>query len=225
MASARRPSCRRYLRTVLTKVEIYGPHEAADSDFTNVPGHVANPENPAVFDGPVAHAKEHGHELVMASDPDCDRLGVAAPKTKNLAVRGEPLPVIRSARCSVSTSSRRARNSARSRRSLRCENIVTTELVRKIATSYNVRTEGDLQVGFKYIAETMDRVGPDKFVFAAKNRTVTWSGSTHATKTRPSRRCSWPNMRRCSSLRVKRYSTRLSRSIGSMGITSRSSCH
>ncbi len=33
---------------------------------------------------------------------------------------------------------------------------------------YQVRTEGDLQVGFKYIAETMDRVGPDKFVFGCE---------------------------------------------------------
>ncbi|MGC4003162.1 MAG: hypothetical protein QM811_08520 [Pirellulales bacterium] len=46
--------------------------------------------------------------------------------------------------------------------------LVTTELVRKIADSYGVRTEGNLQVGFKYIGQTMDAVGPDKFVFGCE---------------------------------------------------------
>lgn len=34
--------------------------------------------------------------------------------------------------------------------------------------SYGVRTCGNLQVGYKYIAETMDAEGPDKFVFGAE---------------------------------------------------------
>ncbi len=32
------------------EVETFGPHAAPDGDFPNVPNHVANPENPAVFD-------------------------------------------------------------------------------------------------------------------------------------------------------------------------------
>ena len=31
-------------------VEVFGPHAQPDGDFPNVPGHVANPENPHVFD-------------------------------------------------------------------------------------------------------------------------------------------------------------------------------
>src|SRR3954447_6018986 len=31
-------------------VELFGPHSKPDGDFPNVPGHVANPENPQVFD-------------------------------------------------------------------------------------------------------------------------------------------------------------------------------
>ncbi|MBL9125435.1 MAG: phospho-sugar mutase, partial [Planctomycetaceae bacterium] len=60
-------------------VELYGPNAAPDGDFPNVPGHVANPENPPVFDGPIAHAQKTGAELVLATDPDADRLGAAAP--------------------------------------------------------------------------------------------------------------------------------------------------
>ena len=46
--------------------------------------------------------------------------------------------------------------------------LVTTEMLRRIADSYGVRTCGNLQVGYKYIAETMDAQGPDKFVFGAE---------------------------------------------------------
>jgi phosphoglucomutase/phosphomannomutase len=46
--------------------------------------------------------------------------------------------------------------------------LVTTEMIRRIAQSYGVRTEGDLQVGFKYIGGTMDQQGPEKFVFGAE---------------------------------------------------------
>ena len=67
-------------------VEIFGPHAAPDGDFPNVPKHVANPENPAVFDAMIERAKQTGAELILATDPDCDRLGcagaeVARPRT------------------------------------------------------------------------------------------------------------------------------------------------
>jgi hypothetical protein len=60
-------------------VELFGPHAEPNGDFPNVPGHVSNPENPAVFDAMIARAKETGAELILATDPDADRLGVAAP--------------------------------------------------------------------------------------------------------------------------------------------------
>ncbi|MFM8951725.1 MAG: hypothetical protein ACKOOF_01495 [Planctomycetaceae bacterium] len=62
-------------------VRLYAPHAQPDGDFPNVPGHVANPENPAVLTGAIEEAQARGDDLVLASDPDCDRLGAAAPLT------------------------------------------------------------------------------------------------------------------------------------------------
>ena len=62
-------------------VEIFGPHAAPDGDFPNVPNHVANPENPAVFDVMIEYAKQSGAELILATDPDCDRLGCAVRRS------------------------------------------------------------------------------------------------------------------------------------------------
>ena len=63
------------------RVELFAPQAEPDGDFPNVPGHVSNPENPAVFDALIARAKETGADLVLATDPDCDRIGLAAPLT------------------------------------------------------------------------------------------------------------------------------------------------
>ena len=62
-------------------VEVFGPHAAPDADFPNVPSHVANPENAAVFDAIIDRGKQIGADLILATDPDCDRLGCAAPLT------------------------------------------------------------------------------------------------------------------------------------------------
>ncbi len=62
-------------------VELFGPHAEPNGDFPNVPGHVSNPENPAVFDTIIERAKQIGADLILATDPDCDRVGCAAPVT------------------------------------------------------------------------------------------------------------------------------------------------
>jgi phosphoglucomutase/phosphomannomutase len=46
--------------------------------------------------------------------------------------------------------------------------LVTTEMGRRIADSYNVTTYGNLHVGFKWIAGLIDEVGPEKFVFGTE---------------------------------------------------------
>ncbi len=62
-------------RDGFTNVEVYGPHSEPSGDFPNVPGHVSNPENKVVFDAPIEHAKQTGADLILATDPDCDRIG------------------------------------------------------------------------------------------------------------------------------------------------------
>ena len=52
-----------------------------DGDFANVPGHVSNPEIPKTLDLAIAEAKATGADLVLASDPDADRIGVGLPVT------------------------------------------------------------------------------------------------------------------------------------------------
>jgi phosphoglucomutase/phosphomannomutase len=150
-------------------VELYSLHAEPSGDFPNVPGHVSNPENVAVFDAIIERAKQTSADLVMATDPDCDRLGCAAPLSADRSgewgvFNGNQIAVLL---CDYVLEQRKKAGSL-SKEHYIVKTLVTTELLRRIADSYGVRTSGNLQVGYKYIAQTMDAEGPDKFVFGAE---------------------------------------------------------
>ncbi|MEX2140118.1 MAG: phospho-sugar mutase [Pirellulales bacterium] len=152
-----------------TDVEVFGPHAEPDGDFPNVPGHVANPENPAVFAAIIARAKEAKAEIVIATDPDCDRLGCAAPLSKagdsewgtftgnQIATLLTEYLLAGWKKAGLLTPDHYV-----------VKTLVTTEMIRRIAEAYNVKTFGDLQVGFKWIGMTIDDFGPQRFVLGCE---------------------------------------------------------
>ena len=149
--------------------EVYGPHEEKSGDFPNVPGHVSNPENKAVFEAPIEYAKANGFDLVLATDPDCDRLGVAAPTTLDSSAEwgtfnGNQIGAL----LADYVLGKREQAGTLSPDHYVVKTLVTTELIRSICQQYGVRCVSDLLVGFKYIAEAMDANGPDKFVFGTE---------------------------------------------------------
>jgi phosphoglucomutase/phosphomannomutase len=152
-----------------TDVELFGPHAKADGDFPNVPGHVSNPENKAVFDSIIERGKQVGADLILASDPDCDRIGLAAPRTVK---PGSPWGTMTGNQIGGLLTEYLLDRWKKSGRLTRdhyvVKTLVTTELVRRIADAYGVRTLGNLQVGFKYIGGTIDEAGPAGFVFGAE---------------------------------------------------------
>jgi phosphomannomutase len=151
------------------QVEVFGPHAEPNGDFPNVPGHVANPENPAVFDAIIARAKEIGADLVLASDPDCDRIGCAAPKTPD--PNGEWGTFTGNQIGALLAEYVLARSKAAGRLTpdhYLVKTLVTTELIRRIGAAYGVKTFGNLHVGFKWIGEEIDRRGPEKFLLGCE---------------------------------------------------------
>jgi phosphomannomutase len=150
-------------------VEVYGPHQEPNGDFPNVPGHVSNPENPAIFDEPIKHAQATSADLILVTDPDCDRIGCAAPMTLDptgpwRTFSGNEIGAI----LAEYILSKRAAAGTLTPEHYLVKTLVTTELIRRIADSYNVRCEGNLLVGFKHIAACIDRDGPDLFVYGTE---------------------------------------------------------
>jgi phosphoglucomutase/phosphomannomutase len=150
-------------------VEVFGPHAAPDPDFTNVPNHVANPERPIVFEDMIGRAIQTGADLILATDPDCDRVGCAAPKTLQ---SGAPWCTLTGNQIGALLTEylldAAKRAGTLTREHYVVKTIVTTELIRRIADAYGVQTVGDLLVGFKYIGGTIDERGPAKFVIGAE---------------------------------------------------------
>lgn len=145
-------------------VEVFAPQAMPDGDFPNVPDHVANPENPAVFDALIERAKEIGADIAIASDPDADRIGVAAPLVVGGAwktLNGNQIGVLL-----ADYLLRRRREAGRLTTSnYVVTTIVSTDMLRRLAAYHNVDVYDDLFTGFKWIGSRVDEVGPERFVF------------------------------------------------------------
>jgi phosphoglucomutase/phosphomannomutase len=150
-------------------IEIFGPHAEPDGRFPNVPGHVSNPENPEVLEMMFDRAKEIGADLALASDPDCDRLGAAAPLTTNTrgewaVLTGNQIGVLL---CDYVLEQRKKSGALLPEHSV-ITTLVTSEMLRRVADSYGVKTDWNNLVGFKWIAGRIDELGPELFLYGAE---------------------------------------------------------
>lgn len=150
-------------------IEIFAPHAEPSGDFPNVPGNIANPENPAVFDAPIESARRTGVDVILASDPDADRLGVAAPLTfaANAEWRtfnGNQIAVLLT---EYLLSRRKAAGTLSSEHYL-IKTIVTTDMLARQAEAYGIRCIGEVLTGFKWIGGVIDELGPKGFVFGCE---------------------------------------------------------
>src|SRR6185295_6001364 len=126
-------------------VELFAPQAEPNGDFPNVPGHVSNPENPDVFGSIIARAQQVGADLVLASDPDCDRIGLAAALTPHpgsawATMTGNQIGAL----LAEYLLERRQAGRRLSAEHYIVKTLVTTEMVRRVADAYGVRTYGDL---------------------------------------------------------------------------------
>lgn len=156
-------------------VAIFEPQRAPDGNFTNVPNQLPNPELPAVFGPAIEQAKKSKTALILASDPDADRLGVVVRDS-----RGEYVHLsgnrIGALLADYVCRKRKAAGTLGPQHFM-VETLVTSPLIASIARSYKIRATDNLLVGFKYIAQVMDRDGPERFVLGAEESLGYLAGS------------------------------------------------
>ncbi|WP_157153689.1 phospho-sugar mutase [Brachyspira murdochii] len=117
-----------------------------------------NPENPEALQIAVNKAKEIGAELVMGTDPDCDRMGCAL-LTKDgsyMYLTGNQIGSIMA--YYLITNKKNIKNP------YIVKTIVTTELARAIADANNVKIY-DVLTGFKWIADVIERDKEGTYLF------------------------------------------------------------
>jgi phosphomannomutase len=138
------------------------PHVVAaqgkpDPDFPTVA--FPNPEEPGALDLALADARAQGADLVLASDPDGDRLAVAVPAADGgwRQLKGDQVGALLGAFLLDSQTP-----AARDR--LVATTIVSSTLLSKIAAKAGARCEETL-TGFKWIARAADAQPGATFVF------------------------------------------------------------
>jgi phosphoglucomutase len=148
------------------KLSVLASQRMPDGDFPNVPDHIANPEYPRTLEAAVADAKSRGADLVIASDPDADRIGVAIPSSRDphgdwTTLDGNQIGVMIAA---FVIKESEALGRLRSDQYL-VSTLVSTPMTRALAEREGVRLEDDLLVGFKWIAQRIEQAGHASFLF------------------------------------------------------------
>ena len=127
--------------------------EQPDGTFPTCP--YPNPEVPQAMELGIALAKELGAEFMFATDPDCDRVGIAVKSSKGgyrrLSANETGLLLL------DYVCSRRQEMGTMPQRPVMAKTIVTTSLAEPIAAHYGVQVV-NLLTGFKYIGEYIGKL-------------------------------------------------------------------
>ena len=131
-----------------TDVHIVEEQKTPDGDFPTVKS--PNPEEPEALEMATKLANKIGADIVIGTDPDCDRLGVAVRDTNgNLKlVNGNQTMVVM-----TNFLLKKWKNEGKlNGKQFVGSTIVSTELVNELASSFGVQTKVGL-TGFKWIAK------------------------------------------------------------------------
>lgn len=143
-----------------TNIQNVPEQDVADGNFPTVKS--PNPEEPAALSMAIKKAYETGAELVMATDPDADRLGIAVRDKKNefVLLNGNQTGVLLT---HYILSQFEERNKYKGNEYI-IKTIVTTDLLDRIAEKYNVKCYNVL-TGFKFFAELIRKLeGKEKYI-------------------------------------------------------------
>ncbi|MCY1152752.1 MAG: phospho-sugar mutase [Sphaerochaetaceae bacterium] len=141
------------INTVVVKEQ-----ELPDGNFPTVK--LPNPESPQAMEKVIELAKKEKADIVLGTDPDADRLGIAIPKNKEKSeyqlLSGNQIATLL---CDYLLETSKEMN--KSGIPFVAKSLVTTDLVKKITESYGGESK-DVLTGFKYIAEQIQLLENNK---------------------------------------------------------------
>ena len=172
------PVCRVLKELGFEQVYVVPEQQMPDPNFTTL--EYPNPEDPKAFTLALALAKKVDADVVLATDPDADRLGIYAKDIKT----GEYIPFTGNMSgmliCEYILCERMATGTMPERPAL-VSTIVTTDMAKVIAKAYGVRFV-EVLTGFKFIGEQIkffEQTGSNNYVFGLEESYGCLAG-THA---------------------------------------------
>ncbi|WP_394218206.1 phospho-sugar mutase [Halobacillus trueperi] len=143
-----------------TSIHIVEEQAKPDPEFSTVAS--PNPEEHQAFEMAIEQGKAIGADLLMATDPDADRLGIAVPNEK-----GEYVVLTGNQTGALLLDYILGQSEQLPKNGLLIKTIVTSEFGRVIANSYGIRSL-DTLTGFKFIGEKIreyEQTGEHTFMF------------------------------------------------------------
>ena len=146
-----------------TNIGIVKEQEQPDGNFPTCP--YPNPEVRDALKLGIDYAERLGSELVLATDPDCDRVGVAVKQDNSYALlTGNEMGVL----LFDYICKRRIELGRMPKQPILVKTIVTTDMVKPIAATYGVSVI-DVLTGFKFIGEQIgileEKGELDRYIF------------------------------------------------------------
>jgi phosphoglucomutase len=143
-------------------VEVVKDQEMPDSEFSTVK--YPNPEEHEVFTKAIEMAKESCADLILGTDPDCDRVGVVVKNNCGdyTVLTGNQTGAL----LTYYMLSQLKETGTMPKNPAVIKTVVTTELARKICEDFNVEII-DVLTGFKYIGEKIkefEEKGSNNFI-------------------------------------------------------------
>jgi len=137
----------RALEQAGARVTVVAEQHEPDGRFATVAGGQPNPENHAGLTQAMQLADRVGADLVMATDPDADRLGVACRGTAGWRVlNGNEIALV----CTEAACQRASSGGVVYRTS------VTASVISRLARARGMQVRDDARVGFKYLGVQME---------------------------------------------------------------------
>lgn len=159
-----KPVLRTLRESGYTNITVVKEQEQPDGQFPTCP--YPNPEMPEAMALGIKYAKQQQADLFLATDPDCDRVGIAVKNNQGdyvLLSGNETGMLLLDYICA-----RRLENGTMPEKPVMVKTIVTIDMAERIAAHYGVRTVNVL-TGFKFIGEQiglLERTGKtDSYIF------------------------------------------------------------
>ena len=148
---------RKYVQEILKEIGVQEVHTVAeqelpDGNFTTCP--YPNPEEKAALSLALRDAEKYKHDLVMATDPDADRVGIAVPDAKGnyVLLNGNETGsillyyiLLRKREMGIACTNATV-----------IKTIVTTDIIFDIAKEFGAGVK-EVLTGFKYIGEALEK--------------------------------------------------------------------
>jgi phosphoglucomutase/phosphomannomutase len=123
--------------------------------FEKVTFNIPNPEVVESFSTSLPHARHAGADILLSTDPDADRIGIMVNRAGDwVFLTGNEIGILLA---NYAIDKLRAAGRLSPQRVV-VKTDVTTALIDKMARENNITCVGDLLVGFKYVAEEMNRL-------------------------------------------------------------------